>query len=334
MPKINLLVNLPEGFFTALALTPAFARLERIAVLRKTSHNTAAEVESDLAWADAVLMWSWPMLTHELLDKAPRLKFSAQLDVGQRAARIALDRGFPVSVARRGFSPAVAEMALGLILSTLRKISCYHAAMRAGTESWIRRFPADIDPDERQLTGRPVGLVGFGGVGRRLAELLTPFRCELRVHDPFVPDEIAGQFGAAKVPVLELVKSSDVVVLCASSNQGTAKLLGAAEIAALRRGAVLVNVARAALVDTAALSARLQQGDLYAAIDVFDKEPLPAESPLRTLPNAFLTPHRAGGIFASVERILAQLADDLEAHLAGRPRQHALTEAMLPSLDA
>lgn len=334
MPKINLLVNLPPGFFTAPALTPAFARLEKNAVLRRTSHNTAAEIECDLAWADAVLMWSWPMLTNELLDKAPRLKFSAQLDVGQRAARIALARGFPVSVARRGFSPAVAEMALGLILSSLRKISLYHAAMRAGTENWIRQFPADIDPDERQLTGRPVGIVGLGAVGRRLAELLAPFHCQLRAYDPFVADEIARQFGAAKAPVLELVRSSDVVVLCAASNPGTAKLLGPVEIAAFRMGAVLVNVARAALVDTAALLARLRQNDMYAAIDVFDKEPLAAESPLRGLPNVFLTPHRAGGILASVERILGQLTDDLEAHLAGKPRQHALTEAMLPSLDA
>ena len=334
MHKINLLVNLPAGFFTAPVLAAAFARLEKSAVLRKTSHNTAAEIEGDLAWADAVLMWSWPMLTHELLDKVPRLKFSAQLDVAQRAARIALDRKFPVSVARRGWSPAVAEMTLGLILAALRKISLYHAAMRAGTESWVRNFPQDIDADERQLTGRPVGIVGFGAVGRRLAELLAPFQCGLRIHDPFLPDEIAAQFRAAKVSVAELIKCSDVVVLCAASNPGTARLLGPAEIAAFRKGAVLINVARAALVDTAALLARLRLGDMYAALDVFDKEPLAAEAPLRALPNAFLTPHRAGGILASVERILGQLSDDLEAHLAGRQRQYALSEAMLPSLDA
>lgn len=334
MQKINLLVNLPAGFFTTPVLTEAFARLERSAVLRTTSHNTAAEIEADLAWADAVLMWSWPLLTHELLDKAPRLRFSAQLDISQRAARIALDRKLPVSVARRGWSPAVAEMALGLILSTLRKISVHHAAMRAGQEAWVSKFPDDIDPDERQLTGRPVGLVGFGAVGRRLGELLAPFRCELRVHDPFLPEDIARQFNAKRVPVLELVQSSDIVVLCAASNPGTRHLLGPAEIAALRKGAVLVNVARAALVDTDALVARLRQGDMYAAVDVFDKEPLAAESPLRALPNAFLTPHRAGGILASVERLIGQLTDDLEAHLTGHPLAHALTEAMLPSLDA
>jgi len=96
---------------------------------------------------------------------------------------------------------------------------------------------------------------------------------------------------------------------------------------------VLVNVARAALVDTGALVDRLRRGDLYAAIDVFDKEPLEADSPLRDIPNAFLTPHRAGGILASVQRTVSWLADDLEAHLAGRPRTYALVEAMVPSLD-
>jgi len=334
MQKINLLVNLPAAFFAEPRLAGVFARLEKSAVLRKTSHNTAAEIETDLAWADAVLMWSWPALTHELLDKAPRLKFAAQMGVSQAAARIALERKFPVSDAHRGWSPAVAEMALGLILSTLRKISLYHAAMRAGTEGWVRDFPIGVDPDERQLTGRPVGIVGFGAVGRRLAELLAPFQCPLRVHDPFLPNDLARQFRADKVPILELLEFSDVVVLCAACNPGTRHLLGPAEIAAFRKGAVFVNVARAALVDTEALLARLRLGDMYAAIDVFDKEPLAADAPLRALPNAFLTPHRAGGILASVERILGQLTDDLEAHLAGRPLQHALTEAMLPALDA
>jgi len=333
MRKVNVLVNLPAGFFATPCLKPALRRLSRVARLRKRSHNAAEEIAADLAWADAVIMWSWPALTPELLDGAPRLKFVGHIDVTQGAARVELARGMAVSVSRRGFSPAVAEMALALTLSTLRKVSDYHAAMRQGNESWVGRFPDDIPPEERQLTGRNVGIVGFGGIGRRLAELLAPFGCRLRVYDPFVAPETAARCGARRVPLLRLMRESEIVVLCAASNPGTRRLLGRTEIGALRPGALIVNVARAALVDTDALAARLRKGDICAAIDVFDNEPLPKDSPLRKLPNAYLSPHRAGGILESVERIVAWLVDDLEAHLAGRKRAHALTEEMIPGLD-
>ena len=334
MNKTNLLVNLPPGFFETPVLKPVFGRLSRSADLRLRSHNTAEEIEADLSWAEAVMMWSWPVWTEGLLDKAPRLRFAGHIDITQRGAKVALAHGLAVSVTRRGFSPAVAEMALGLILSTLRKTSTHHAAMRTGVEHWVQKFPDDIDPDERQLTGRAVGIVGFGAVGRRLAELLAPFGCPLSIHDPFLPEGVAQGFAARRASLLELIEQSDVVVLCAASNDGTRHLIGASEIAAFRRSAVFVNVARAALVDTAALIARLQQGDMYAALDVFDHEPLAPDAVLRRLPNVYLTPHRAGGILESVERIMSGLADDLEAHLENRPRSHALTEPMLPALDA
>jgi len=334
MSHLNILVNLPAGFFTSPALTGAFARLAQHGTVRTTSHDTAEQITNDLAWADVVLMWSWPILDNMLLDAAPRLRFSGQLDITQRAARIALDRGLPVSVTRRAFSPAVAEMALGLILNTLRKISVHQGAMRTGTEQWVAGFPEDIDPDERELSGRAVGLIGFGAVGQRLCELLQPFCCHLCTYDPFVPEGVAERAGVRRTDLHTLLAASEVVVLCAASNAGTAHLLAAPEIALLPPRAVLVNVARAALVDTPALIARLRQGDLYAALDVFDQEPLPADAELRTLPNAFLTPHRAGGILDSVSRLLNQLIDDLEAYLDELPRTHALAESWLPSLDA
>ena len=333
MPKPRLLVNLPPGFFKSPAARGALRRAAELCELRKRSWNAAAEFAADLRWADAVIMWSWPMLTDELLDQAPQLRYVGHLDVGRKGAQILLRRGLAVSVARRAFSPAVAEMALTLTLNLLRKVSPYHAAMRAGKEEWVRKFPDDIDPDERELTGRAVGIIGFGGIGRRYAELLAPFRCAVRVFDPFLPAEVAAASGVQSVALLDLIKGSDVVVVCAASNEGTRKLLGKREVAAFRKRAVFINVARAALVDTAALIARLKKGDLYAAVDVFDQEPLPANAPLRKLPNAFLTPHRAGGLLSSVERIMDMLVDDLEAHLAGRERKWALTEKMLPGLD-
>lgn len=331
---INLLVNLPPGFFTNPSLAPVFASLEKLGTVRKTSCNAGDEILPHLREADAVLMWSWPRLTDEMLAQCPNLRFCAHLDITQEGAQTLLARGIPVSVSRRGFSPAVAEMALTLILSTLRRTPSHQAAMWQGTETWVKAFPDDIDPDERSLTGRSVGIIGFGGIGQRLARLLAPFECAIQIHDPYLPEAVSARFSVANVSVDALVEHADVLALCAAANPGTKHLLEARHIDALRKGAVLVNVARASLVDGDALLARLQRGDLYAALDVFEKEPLPADSPWRALPNAYLTPHRAGGIMASVERIVQYLADDIEAHFAGTERRYPLTEAMLSSLDA
>jgi phosphoglycerate dehydrogenase-like enzyme len=332
--KPHLLLNLPSGFYESSVLQPAWKRLEALVDTRQASHNTAEEIADDLAWADAVLMWSWPSFTPQLLQSAPRLRWSGHIDITQSGARAALDHGLAVSVSRSGFSPAVAEIALSLILSTLRQTSTYHAQMRLGDESWVKAFPDEIPHEERQLTGRSVGIIGLGAVGRRLAELLQPFGTDLRVVDPFVPQEVVERFGAKRVEINELIEYSDVVVLCAASNSGTRHLIGALEIELFRPQAVFVNVARAALVDTNALVERLERNDLYAALDVFDREPLAKDSPLRRLPNAYLTPHRAGGVLSSVERIINWLIDDFEAHLNGQPPKYALTEKMLPSLDA
>lgn len=334
MKKVKVLVNLPHGFFSAPQLQAQWQRLGEIAELRQTSHNTHEEIAPDLNWADAVLMWSWPHFTPELLAQAPNLKFSGNIDITQKGARAAFNKGLPVSVSRAGFSPAVAEMALTLILASLRRTSNYHTQMWRGEEGWVSKFPDDIPSEERQLTGLSVGIIGLGQVGRRLAELLAPFNVQLRVVDPFVPQIIIDQFSAQRVELDELIKASEVVVLCAASNDGTSHLIGQNEIQKFRRNAVFVNVARAALVDTGALVNRLQRKDLFAALDVFDLEPLEVDSPLRALPNAYLTPHRAGGLWSSVERNISWLIDDLESHFADQPRKYALTEAMLPSLDA
>jgi phosphoglycerate dehydrogenase-like enzyme len=331
---MNILINLPSDFFTQPELAPCFDRIARHGKVRKTSHNTPDEIAADLKWAEVVFMWSWPVLDNALLDRVGKLDYAGHIDINQTGARAELARGIPVSTSKSGFSPAVAEMALGLILNALRKISDYHAAMRAGTEKWVQAFPKDIDPLERELTGRTVGIIGLGQVGGRLRELLEPFHCPIKVHDPFLPDEIAKAKKVTKVTLPELVAQSSVIVLCAAANAGTQQLLDAKLIQAMPANAVFVNVARATLVNTEALIARLTKGDLVAAIDVFDQEPLSQNHPLRQLPNALLTPHRAGGLMSSVERNLNWLIEDFENVLAARPRRYAVTTEMISRLDA
>lgn len=330
--KPRLLINLPPGFFKTPELRPVFRRLGSLATLRKRSYNTPEEIDKDLAWADAVVMWSWPMLDAALLDKALQLKFAGHINIGLEGALAELSRGMAVSEARGGWSPAVAEMALTLILAGLRRTSTFHSAMWNAKEPWVKDIPFDVDPLERQLTGRNVGIVGFGGIGQRLAELLRPFDVSLHTYDPYIPAAILKRHNAKRVSLMELAKRSEVLVLCAANTAETDNLIGEKVIAALPTNALLVNVGRASLVDMSALTQRLKQGDLFACLDVFEQEPLPKNSPLRRLPNLYMTPHRAGGLTESVVRIMDWLADDYEAFLKGKPRKHALRKEMFKSL--
>ncbi len=329
----NILINLPAAFFTQAELQPAFARLEALGQVRRTSHDKADQIAPDVAWADVIFMWAWPFLDEALLAASKPIDFIGHIDMSQKMARAELGQGIPVSLSKGGWSPAVAELALALVLNGLRRVSDYHAAMRAGTERWVRALPADVDPRERELTGAKVAVVGFGQVGRRLGELLGPFRTDLHVVDPFVPEETIAAHGGRRVDLDEAIAACDVVVLCAAANSGTDHLLDAKRVAALRPDAVLVNVARARLIDMAALVTRLRQGDLVAALDVFEKEPLDPEAEIRQVPNAHLTPHRAGGLIASVQRTIHFLIDDYERWLAGEPRRYAVTEQLAPLLD-
>lgn len=319
----NILVNLGAGFYRSRFLKDVFDRLNRLGNVRRISDPK--RFERSLAWCNAWIGWGSPLPTREMLENAPGLRWSGHLNLTLEGGLALLRHGVAVSEARHCWSPAVAEMALALMLAGLRKTSDYHAGMRRAAEVWpFHDFPSRLDPLQRQLTGRPVGIVGFGGIGRRLSELLKPFQTPLYVHDPFVPRDDIKAHGAKPAPLMKLMEASDVVVLCAANTYEARHLIGKREIAAMRRNAVLVNVGRAWLVDTEALVKRLKKGELIAMLDVFDKEPLAKSSPLRKLPNAYLTPHRAGGLVESVHRGLDMLVSDLEAFLDGRELAYPL----------
>lgn len=328
----RLLINLPPSFFTHEALQDLFAEASRGREVRRASHNSAEEIEDDLNWANAVIMWSWPEFTDALLDRVGGLDYVGQINASELTARNCLERGIPLSEARHAWSPAVAEFALALILAGLRRVSDFHAEMRSGSEAWVRAFPADIDGRERELSGAAVGLVGFGGIGRRLAELLAPFHTDLRVFDPYVEEDAVAAKGGRKAELDELLDTSEVLVLCAANAKANAGMLNRERIGRIRPGAIVVNVARSMLLDTEALLERARKGDVSFLLDVFDQEPLEADSEFRRLPNVYCSPHRAGGIIPSVKRSIRMLLDDYDAMLAGETRRYAVAESTLVSL--
>lgn len=178
---------------------------------------------------------------------------------------------------------AVAEFTLTLMLSVLKSYPRLDHEVRAG--GW-GRFPM------RELTGKTVGLVGFGRIGKRLAELLGGFGVNLLVYDPYVDAETVRRYGGEKTALENLLGRADVVSLHLPSTPETRHLINSERIEMMRDGAYLINTARGALVDEAALVAALKSGKLAGAgLDVYETEPVTPENPLFALENTALAPH-------------------------------------------
>ncbi len=160
-------------------------------------------------------------------------------------------------------------------------------------------------------------MIGLGHIGRRLVELLRPFECRILAYDPYAARELAAAEGVQLTSLTRVLSDACVVVCAAPLTPTTRGMLGSRELDRLREGAVFVNVGRGPIVDSDALIARARRGDIRVCLDVFDPEPVPVDSPIRSLPSVFLSPHIAGVTAACRPRCLSYMIDELDRFLAG-----------------
>lgn len=216
-------------------------------------------------------------------------------------------RGIHVLGTGVAFGQAVAEMALGMALALARGIPQADRAFRQGKEVYGRLS----NQESFLLAESEVGLIGYGSLGRALLPLLAPFRCRVRVHDPWLPERFLVEQGMEPVPLERLLTSSRVVFVLAGATAENRAMLDRRALDLLPRGACLVLVSRAALVDFEALTAKLAAGELRAALDVFPEEPFARRHPLRKMDNVLLSAHRAGSLGAAYRLMGEMLVDDL-----------------------
>jgi D-3-phosphoglycerate dehydrogenase len=205
----------------------------------------------------------------------------------------------------------VAEHALALMLALARAIPAADRAVRAGDFGWRDRHLGV------ELAGLRLGLLGWGHVAAALAPLARALGMEVRAHSRHADAASLAAAGVRPEPELDaLLAGADILSLHA--RPGDRPLIDAARLARMRPGAFLVNTARGALVDEAALAAALARGALAgAALDVFTLEPPPADSPLMAAPNLILTPHVGGSTAAAMDRTARAVAERVIAALAG-----------------
>jgi D-3-phosphoglycerate dehydrogenase len=260
----------------------------------------------------AILMRGNPPVSVAVLDAAPELRVIAKHGAGVDSVDLAAAtaRKVLVMVAGDANAPAVAELTLGCILALGRELEPLSARVRSG--QWDRG-----NYHGRELRGRTLGLIGFGRIGRRVAELARCFgmRVVVLTHSP---ESITPALAERAVSLDALLASCDIVSLHCPLTAETRGMMDRRAFAMMKPGALFINTARGALVDEAALADALTSGRLAgAALDTLAEEPPAPGSPLLSAPNLIITPHIAGQTGAAVERMGIAAAENIVAVLTG-----------------
>lgn len=285
---------------------------ERRAQLRERLKNSAGLIVRNRTRVD-----------RDLLEAAPVLRVVGRLGVGLDNIDLAACRARRIEVipASGANSQSVAEYVIAAALILLR--GAYASSAGVGSGAW----PREALSEGREISGKTLGIIGFGGIGRLVARHARALGMKVIAHDSMLPAD-APEFreSGTKPSALDaLLRESDAVSLHVPLDDSTLRLIDARRLALMKRGAILINTARGGIVDEAALARSLREGHLAgAALDVFEREPLAAGSPLAGIPNLLLTPHIAGITRESNARVSAMIAERVAAaldaqHGADRP---------------
>lgn len=257
--------------------------------------------------------WNEKIFAH-----APKLRAMARFGVGVDNIDLAAAKahGIQVTNAKGMNSNPVAELTVGLILSTLRNVPAFNASIREG--KWDRFMGRD-------LAGMTVGLLGFGDIAQRVAKKLSGFDVSICAYDLYPNLEKARELNVEMVSMEEALHRADVVCMHLPSLPATHHIMDARTFGMMKDGSYFINTARGALVDETALAQALRSGKLTAAaIDVFDQEPVRRDNPLFALPNLFATPHTAAETYDTYHNVGLATARQLLDVFAGKKPNNLL----------
>jgi D-3-phosphoglycerate dehydrogenase len=256
---------------------------------------------------DGLVVRSGTLVTRDLLLRAPKLRVIGRAGVGTDNIDIpsAHDHGVVVMNTPTGNSIAAAEHAIAMLMALLRHIPQANASMRAGR--WERpKFKGS------QITGKTVGIIGMGNIGRIVSDRMRGLRAVVLAYDPYLSTDDAQTLGVRKVELDDLMEQSHFITVHSPLLPATHHLLNDTTLALCRPGATIINCARGGIIDEAALLRALDDGHIAgAALDVFEREPLHPDHPLRAHPSVILTPHLGASTFEAQETVAEQIAQQI-----------------------
>lgn len=293
--------------------------LQEAGSVRMATGADEATLVRELAEIDGLVIRTKGRITRSLLAQTPRLKVVGRHGVGVDNIDLAAATEFGVQVVNTPLAviEAVAEHTLGLMLALSKQIVYMHEQLRQGD------FTVRYRASGRELRGRTVGIIGFGNIGRRVAQICRlAFGMQVLYCDVRRAPELEIELGARQTPLDELLANSDYVTIHVPLLPETRHLMSAREFGLMRRDAFFINAARGEVVDEQALYAALHNRQIAGAgIDVFAQEPTPADNPLLKLDNIVFTPHAATATEESL-RDMALVALDVVRVARGEPPAH------------
>jgi len=272
--------------------------------------RTEEEMIRILQGIDAAIVSIDPF-TRKVFQACPQLKVVSRTGVGYDAIDVpaATEHGVAVCITPGANNRAVADFAFALLLAIARRLLENLTVVPQG--GWKRYQGKD-------LPGSTLGIVGLGSIGKEVAKRARGFDMRVLAYDVFKDEEFAARHQVTYVPLEQLLRESDFVTLHCFLDETTRHLMNAERLALMKPTAYLINTARGPIVDEEALFQALKEKRIAgAALDVFDQEPLPANSPLRTLDNVYLSPHAAGQTDGAMRAMGTMAADNVIAVLKG-----------------
>jgi phosphoglycerate dehydrogenase-like enzyme len=296
------------------------ARLDRLGRLAISEDRPMPDEMVDRLLPEAQIIIGQTAMPGERLDRAARLKAIFNVETNflpNIDYKTCVERGIWVLSPTSAFAQAVAESALAMAIDLARGITAADRAFRAGTEGY------GLAGNEGcfLFAGAPVGLIGFGDLGRTFRSLLVPFRNPVKVYDPWLPDEVIEAHDCQPVSLDELLSTSKIVLMFASVTNENEGFIGKREFELMKPGSLFLLMSRAAVVDFPEFLAQVRSGRIRGATDVFPEEPVSRDDPVRSVEGLILSAHRTGGMPEAFHRIGAMMVADMELILRGLPPQ-------------
>ena len=300
------------------------SRDDRFEVLAISDSNTD-DFAKALMTADGLIVRSATKVDETKLAGAPLLKVIGRAGVGVDNIDVAAatDRGVAVFNTPSGNTIAATELTMALLLSLIRKVPAADSSVREGR--WDRaKFKGN------ELKGRTLGLIGAGRIGGEVAIRCQAFGMDVVIYDPYLSEERAVELGAQLVPLDSVLEHADVISIHVPLTDETRGLVGAETLKRMKDHVLIVNASRGGVIDEDALSEALNAGEIAgAALDVYETEPLPADSLLRDAPNLVLTPHIGASTAEAQVAVAIEAAESLIRCLGDGDRTGAVNEAAL-----
>jgi len=324
---MNILVTIPDGYVRNTFIPPE--EVARINSMGNVVWNTtksqwsSEELSERLKDVDVCICgWFTARLDENVLKNANRLKVVAYTagSVAGIVSDTLFERGIKVLSGNTFFGQSVAEGVIAYTLCALRDLPYYNKSMKDGGWRTTEFF-------NQGLLDQTVGLVGFGMTTKFVINMLKPFNCKIKVFSNSMTDEACAEYGVQRASLEEIFSTCRIVSIHTAKRPDTYHMINKKLLQMLPDGALIVNTARGSIIDEEAMIEELETGRIKAALDVFEVEPLPVDSKLRSLSNVLLIPHMAGPTIDRRRYCTNGVLDDVERFYKGEPLKYEIDKA-------